>query len=69
MLEGEPAERLARVIAMAEFVWEDPAAAQRFLATPHRGLGGRTPMDAASSELGARQVEEILARIVGGLPA
>jgi hypothetical protein len=32
-------------------------------------IGNRTPVDAALTELGARQVEELMARIVYGLPA
>lgn len=68
-LESERTERLARVVAMVETVWDDPAAAKRFLITPHRTLGGRTPLEMAGQELGARQVEEIIAAIVYGLPA
>ncbi|HUK19115.1 MAG TPA: antitoxin Xre/MbcA/ParS toxin-binding domain-containing protein [Bryobacteraceae bacterium] len=67
--ESERTERLARVIAMAEDVWEDRQEARRFLTTPHAEMGGRTPLDAALTELGARQAEEIMARIVYGLPA
>ena len=32
-------------------------------------IGGKTPLDAALTELGARQAEEVMARIVYGLPA
>jgi putative toxin-antitoxin system antitoxin component (TIGR02293 family) len=67
--ESERTERLARVVAMAEDVWRDREQARRFLATPHPEMGGRTPLDAALTELGARQAEEIMARIVYGLPA
>lgn len=67
--ESERAERLARLVAMVESVWDDAAASQRFLTTPHRRLGGHTPLQMASQELGVRQVEEILAGIVYGLPA
>jgi putative toxin-antitoxin system antitoxin component (TIGR02293 family) len=67
--ESERTERLARVIAMAEDVWEDGGQTRRFLTTPHPEIGGKTPLDAALTELGARQVEEVMARIVYGLPA
>jgi putative toxin-antitoxin system antitoxin component (TIGR02293 family) len=67
--ESERTERLARVIATAEDVWQDRDQARRFLTTPHPELGGRTPVDAARTELGARQAEEVMARIVYGLPA
>lgn len=67
--ESERTERLARVIAMAEEVWQDREQTTRFLTTPHREIGGRTPLDAALTELGARQAEEVMARILYGLPA
>ena len=67
--ESERTERIARVMAGAEFVWGDSKDARRFMTTPHPALRGRTPLDTAFSELGARQVEEILDRIFHGLPA
>ncbi|MBI3696908.1 MAG: DUF2384 domain-containing protein [Acidobacteria bacterium] len=67
--ESERTERLARVIATAEHVWGEGEDTRRFLTTPHPALGGRPPLDAATTELGARQVEELLAKIEHGLPA
>ena len=67
--ESERTERLARVVATAEDVWQDREQARRFLTTPHPEIGGKTPLDAALTELGARQAEEVMARIVYGLPA
>jgi putative toxin-antitoxin system antitoxin component (TIGR02293 family) len=67
--ESERTERIARVMASAEFVWSDRGDARRFMTTPHPSLRGRLPLDAALSELGARQVEEILDQIFHGLPA
>ena len=66
--ESERTERMARVIAMAEEVWQDREQTRRFLTTAHPELGGKTPLDAALTELGARQAEEVMARIVYGLP-
>ena len=51
--ESERTERLARVIASAELVWDDRAAAKDWLLTPHPELNGKKPLDAAMSELGA----------------
>ena len=65
----ERTERLARVVATAEDVWQSREQARRFLTTPHPEIGGKTPLDAALTELGARQAEEVMARIVYGLPA
>ena len=67
--ESARTERLARVVAMAEDVWDDREEARRFLTSPHAEMGGRTPLDAALTELGARQAEEVMARIIYGLPA
>jgi putative toxin-antitoxin system antitoxin component (TIGR02293 family) len=58
--EGASVERLARVIATAEFVWDDKEDARTFLTTPHPLLCSETPVQRALSELGAREVEEIL---------
>ena len=67
--ESERTERLARVVAIAEGVWQNRELARRFLTTPHPEIGGKTPLEAALTELGARQAEEVLARIAYGLPA
>jgi putative toxin-antitoxin system antitoxin component (TIGR02293 family) len=66
--ESERTERLARVIASAEVVWDDRPMAKQWLVTPHPELNGKRPLDAALSELGARQVEELLDRIYYGIP-
>jgi len=67
--ESERTERMARVVANVEYVWDDRDDARRFLTTPHPALRGKSPIDAAMTELGARQVEEILGKIFHGLPA
>jgi putative toxin-antitoxin system antitoxin component (TIGR02293 family) len=65
---GQKTERLARVFAMAEAAWRDEEAARRFMRTPHPELEGRTPLDAAMTEIGARRVEEVIERGLHGLP-
>ena len=67
--ESERTERLARVIAIAEYVWDDHEDMSRFLTTPHPELGGRAPLAACATELGGRQVESVLTKIFHGLPA
>jgi putative toxin-antitoxin system antitoxin component (TIGR02293 family) len=69
LVESERTERLARVIALAEMLWDDEAEAKRFLATPHPELNRRKPIEAALTELGARQVEDVVMRALYGLPA
>ena len=68
LVESERTERLARVIALAEMLWDDEAEAKRFLATPHPELGRKKPIEAALTELGARQVEDVVMRALYGLP-
>ena len=67
--ESERTERLARVIATAEYVWDDDDDARRFLTSPHTQLDGQRPIDVALTELGARRVEEILWKLYYGVPA
>jgi putative toxin-antitoxin system antitoxin component (TIGR02293 family) len=66
---SERTERLARVVATAEYVWDEPELARRFLHEPHPMLEGRSPVDVALSELGARRVEDLLWGLHHGLPA
>ncbi|MGH8251173.1 MAG: antitoxin Xre/MbcA/ParS toxin-binding domain-containing protein [Steroidobacteraceae bacterium] len=68
-VESEKTERLARVIALAELLWDDDDEAKRFLVTPHAELGRKRPIEAGLTELGARQVEDIVMRALYGLPA
>jgi putative toxin-antitoxin system antitoxin component (TIGR02293 family) len=67
--ESEKAERLARVFATTEYVWDSEADAREFLNTPHPLLDGRTPLDVSMTELGARRVEELLWKLFYGIPA
>ena len=67
--ESERTERLARVIAAAEYAWNDRDDARAWLTKPHAELGGRSPLESAMTELGARQVEELLDRLFYGIPA
>jgi putative toxin-antitoxin system antitoxin component (TIGR02293 family) len=67
--ESEKAERLARIFATTEFVWNSEADARQFLNTPHPMLQGRTPLDVSMSELGARRVEELLWKLFYGIAA
>jgi putative toxin-antitoxin system antitoxin component (TIGR02293 family) len=66
---GETTERLARLYALALSVFENRAAAARFLMNPHPELDDRTPFDVALTEIGGREVEEVIERGLHGLPA
>lgn len=67
--ESERVERLARIVALAEHVWEDQALAREFLMSAQPRLSDERPVDLARSELGARQVEDLLWEMEYSLPA
>ena len=66
--ESERTERLARVLATAEYVWDDRERAREWMSRAHRELDGQTPLGAARTELGARRVEDLLDKLFFGLP-
>jgi putative toxin-antitoxin system antitoxin component (TIGR02293 family) len=66
---SETTERLARLYALALSVFVDQAVATHFMMNAHPELGDRTPFDAALTEIGGREVEEIIERGLHGLPA
>ena len=51
---SERVERLARVLAAAEYTWMDQEQARAWVNQPHPELGGQTPLSVAATELGAR---------------
>lgn len=65
--QGDRLYRLARLVAIAEEVFEDQTRAHRWLREPQRGLGNRVPMELLESEAGAREVEDLLGRIEYGV--
>ena len=60
---SEKLERLARIYAFALSVWEE------FMTKNPPMLDDRTPFKACMTELGARQVEQILGRLLFGSAA
>jgi putative toxin-antitoxin system antitoxin component (TIGR02293 family) len=67
MEEGERAVRLARMLATADAVLGDRAAAWTWLREPNLSLDGARPIELLKSEIGARAVEETLVRLEHGL--
>ena len=67
--ESEKTERLAGVLAAAEYVWDDRDLAREWMSRPHRELGDHAPLETARTELGARRVEALLEKLYFGLPA
>jgi len=66
--ESEQVERLARLMALAEDVWENTEDARAFMNEAHPMLEERTPLEMAETELGARRVERLLVKLEYGLP-
>jgi putative toxin-antitoxin system antitoxin component (TIGR02293 family) len=64
--ESDRLYRLARIVALADEFLGDHQRAIRWLRRPNRALGGISPVEALDTELGARQVENILGRIAYG---
>jgi len=67
--ESERLERLARLMTLAEEVWEDLALAREFMNSVQPQLGNERPVDLARTELGGREVEDLLMKIEFALPA
>jgi len=64
--ESDRLYRLARIIALAREYLGEHERALRWLKHPNRALGGIAPVTAIDTELGARQVENVLGRIAYG---
>lgn len=55
--------RLARLYTIAVKVFENESSAAEWLKRPQWGLGGITPFEMAITEIGAKEVENLLGRI------
>ncbi len=64
--ESDRLYRLARIVALAHQSLGDQALVVRWLRKSNRALGGVAPIAAIDTELGARQVENVLGRIAYG---
>lgn len=67
--ESERTERLARIYATSQYVWDSDDQARAFLHAPHPLLQYRTPLDVSMTEIGARRVEELLWQLYYGIAA
>ena len=66
-VESDRVYRFARIVAIAEDVFEDKKEALEWLNNPQYGLGGRVPFDLLQTDAGVREVEELLLRIDYGV--
>jgi putative toxin-antitoxin system antitoxin component (TIGR02293 family) len=66
--ESERLLRLGTVFELAVQLFEgDNAAALRWLTAPRKALEGKTPLAYARTELGAREVEDLIGRLEHGV--
>lgn len=69
-LDGDESDRLyrvARVAAQAYAVFGEEDKAATWLARPNRALNGEVPIHLLDTDVGARQVEDLLGRIEHGV--
>ena len=62
-IESDRLYRFARIIALAEDVFENKEDALEWLKIPKYGLGGRVPFEILQTYAGVREVEDLLIRI------
>lgn len=68
--ESDRVLRAARVFELAVDLFEgDAAAARQWLLTPQPGLGGQVPLEFASTDVGGREVENLIGRLEHGVVA
>jgi putative toxin-antitoxin system antitoxin component (TIGR02293 family) len=65
--ESERLVRYQRLLKKADDVFGDAASAREWLNHKQPGLGGAVPLDFARTEIGAREVENLLGRIEYGV--
>ena len=67
--ESDKLVRFRRLLSQATDVFGEEAKARDWLKLPQRGLGGAVPLEYAETEIGAREVENLLGRIDYGVYA
>jgi putative toxin-antitoxin system antitoxin component (TIGR02293 family) len=65
--ESDKVMRFLRLLEHATNVFGDVDKARAWLKFPQRGLGGAVPLDYAETEVGAREVDNLLGRIDYGV--
>lgn len=65
--ESDRVVRFARLMGKAVEVMESEESARQWLTSPQFGLGGAVPLEYAETEVGAREVENLLGRIEHGV--
>ncbi len=67
--ESDRLVRLSRLVGLALRLFDgDLALARGWLNTPQRALGGEAPLAFATTDVGAREVENLVGRLEHGIP-
>ncbi len=67
--ESDRLVRLSRIVGLALRLFEGRVdEARAWLLRPHGALGDRGPLEAATTEIGAREVEHVIGRLEHGIP-
>jgi len=68
--ESDRLLRASRIFGLALDLFDGQLeAARRWFLAPNRALGGRTPLDYTRTDVGAREVEQLLGRLEHGIPS
>ena len=65
--ESDRLYRLARVLAHANRVFEDPDESADWIQTPNASLGKQQPLTLLDTDIGVQQVDQVLGRIEHGI--
>lgn len=65
--ESQALVRLERMYAIAFDVFEDEALAKAWLQRPNPALAGRSPLEFADTDVGAREVEHLMGQLEHGV--
>lgn len=65
--ESDRLYRLARVIAHANRVFEDPEESADWIQSPNAALGKQQPLNLLDTDIGVQQVDQVLGRIEHGI--
>jgi putative toxin-antitoxin system antitoxin component (TIGR02293 family) len=66
-VESDRLYRLARVLAHANRVFEDPDESAEWIQTPNAALGKQQPLTLLDTDIGVQQVDQVLGRIEHGI--
>jgi putative toxin-antitoxin system antitoxin component (TIGR02293 family) len=64
--ESDRLLRIGRLLSQSQTLFRSPSGVATWFAKPARALGGKTPLEYARTEVGAREVEALLERLLDG---